>query len=259
MKVIILAGGLGTRLGDLTEKQPKPMIKIGNMPIIWHIMKTYSSFGYNEFIIALGYKSLEIKKFFANYLLNTSDCTIDLSSGVTEFINEEKLNWKINLVDTGLNTMTGGRIKRLKKYINNETFMLTYGDGVANVNIKELIKFHEENNKLVTVTAVRPIARFGELIIKENLVSDFKEKPQISEGWVNGGYFVCNPEVLDLIENDETVFEKGPLEELSKIGQLSAFKHYDFWQCMDTKRDRATLEDLWRNKKAKWASSWRNN
>ena len=239
MKVVILAGGYGSRLSEYTKTIPKPMVKVLGVPIIQRIIDYYISFGHYEFYIALGYKGQEIKKYF------------------TKKKNLKKI--KINLIETGKNTMTGGRLKRLKSFIGKETFLLTYGDAVTDLDINQVIKFHKEHGKMITVTAVRPPARFGELIIKENLVSDFKEKPQISEGWVNGGYFVCNPEVLDLIENDETVFEKGPLEELSKIGQLSAFKHYDFWQCMDTKRDRAILEDLWRNKKAKWASSWRNN
>ncbi len=256
MKVVILAGGLGTRLGELTERKPKPMIEIGDKPIIWHIMKIYASYGFNEFILALGYKSLEIKKFFSDYALSTKDCEIDMASRNINFINKEDLNWKITLVETGLNTMTGGRIKRLQKFINEEPFMLTYGDGVANINIGQLLEFHKKNKKIITVTAVRPIARFGELIIEDGLVRNFKEKPQISQGWVSGGFFVCEPEVFDFIENDQTIFERDPLEDICKINQLAAFKHNDFWQCMDTKRDKKILDDLWKQNKAYWSDNW---
>ena len=256
MKVIILAGGLGTRLGELTERKPKPMIEIGNKPILWHIMKIYASFGFNEFIVALGYKSLEIKNFFSNYALNTKDFEIDMATGNINFLDKDDLNWKVTLVDTGLNTMTGGRIKRLKDFINEETFMLTYGDGVADINIRELFHFHKKNKKIVTVTAVRPIARFGELVIEDTLVRDFQEKPQISEGWVNGGFFVCEPSVFDFIKDDQTVFERDPLEDICKIHQLAAFKHNGFWQCMDTKRDKKNLDDLWQRNKAYWSHNW---
>tara|TARA_A100001388_G_scaffold277565_1_gene269521 strand:- start:3242 stop:4018 length:777 start_codon:yes stop_codon:yes gene_type:complete len=258
MKVVILAGGFGTRLGDLTEILPKPMIDIGKMPILWHIMKIYSSYGFDEFVIALGYKAFEIKKYFSNFLLNTSNCNIDLSSGEIKYFKREDYDWKITLVDTGLNTMTGGRIKRLREFLGDEPFMLTYGDGVSDVNISELYDFHKSKNKILTVTAVRPIARFGELIIENNIVKNFYEKPQISHGWINGGFFVCQPEVFNFLDNDQTVFEKEPMETLSKINELAAFEHNGFWHCMDTKRDKIILENLWNLNKASWTNNWKN-
>ena len=256
MKVVILAGGFGTRLGGLTEDLPKPMLPVGNMPIIWHIMKIYSSYGFNEFVIALGYKSFEIKKYFSNFLLHTSNCEIDLSKATVKYFRENESNWKITLIETGLNTMTGGRIKRLKDFIGNESFMVTYGDGVSDINIRELNEFHKKNKKILTVTAVRPIARFGELIIKNNIVENFSEKPQISDGWVNGGFFVCEPEIFNFLKDDETIFEKEPLENLSKIRELAAFQHYGFWHCMDTKRDKIILDNLWHSREASWTKNW---
>ena len=219
-KVVILAGGFGTRLSEYTKKIPKPMVKIKNKPILVYIMEHYAKYGFNEFYIALGYKGSLIKKYFKN----------------------KKFGWKINLVDTGKKTMTGGRLKRLKKYLKNETFMLTYGDGVSNVNLKKLIKFHKKNNKLMTLTAVRPPARFGAIKIKGNSVSYFKEKSKLDEGWINGGFFVFEPELLNYIKNDNTFLEREPMEQLSKKKQLIAFKHKDFWQCMDTLRDKKILE-----------------
>ena len=252
MKVVILAGGLGTRLGDLTELLPKPMVNIGHMPIIWHIMKIYSSYGFNEFIVALGYKSYAIKKYFSNFLLNTSDCEIDLSDGSIKFFNGSESNWKITLVDTGLDTMTGGRVKRLKEFLHDETFMMTYGDGVSDLNIQKLVDFHKQNKKYLTVTAVRPIARFGELRIKNKLVENFYEKPQISDGWVNGGFFVLEPSVIDYIKDDSISWEKEPLEKLAKEGELKAYKHYDFWQPMDTLREKIKLEKMWLDGTSPW-------
>jgi len=222
MKVVILAGGLGSRISEYTKTIPKPMILINGKPLIYYIMKHYSKYGFKEFYIALGYKGEIIKKYF----------------------NKNSFGWKVNLVDTGLKTMTGGRLKRLKKFLNNETFMLTYGDGLSNVDLKKLIKFHKNNKKLVTMTAVRPPARFGAIKFKGNKVSYFKEKSKLNEGWINGGFFVIEPDFLKLIKSDKTTLEREPLEKTSKNGQLVAFKHYDFWQCMDTKRDKINLEEI---------------
>jgi glucose-1-phosphate cytidylyltransferase len=252
MKVIILAGGFGTRLSEYTDKVPKPMVKIGNKPVLWHIMNSYSKFGYKEFFIACGYKSEIIKEYFLNYKTVNSDFTVDLKSGDLIIHNNESNDWKVTLLDTGLNSMTGGRIKRFEKYIGNEPFMVTYGDGVCDVDINELSNFHKKRQKLITVTAVRPSARFGELDIKNHLVESFQEKPQTSDGWINGGYFVCEPEVFDYIEGDSTIFEKGPLEKLALDNELSAFKHYGFWQCMDTKRDLDSLNEMLENNDAPW-------
>tara|TARA_Y100000741_G_C18236041_1_gene551751 strand:- start:594 stop:1358 length:765 start_codon:yes stop_codon:yes gene_type:complete len=252
MKVIILAGGFGTRLSEYTEKIPKPMVKIGNKPILWHIMNTYSNYGYKEFFLALGYKSEIIKEYFLNYKTLNSDFTVDLKSGDLTIHNYKNDDWKVTLLNTGLNSMTGGRIKRFQKYIGNETFMVTYGDGVCDVEINKLLEFHKKQKKLITVTAVRPIARFGELYIKNNLVEKFQEKPQTSDGWINGGYFVCEPEVFDYIDGDSTIFEKDPLENLASNKELSAFKHFGFWQCMDSKRDRDSLNEMLKNNEAPW-------
>jgi glucose-1-phosphate cytidylyltransferase len=252
MKVIILAGGFGTRLSEYTDKIPKPMVKIGNKPILWHIMNSYSKHGHKEFFIALGYKSEIIKEYFLNYKTLNSDFTVDLKSGDLTIHNKEDNDWKVTLLDTGLNSMTGGRIKRFEKYIGNEPFLVTYGDGVCDVDLSQLLEFHKKQKKLITVTAVRPSARFGELDIKNNLVESFQEKPQTSDGWINGGYFVCEPEVFDYIDGDSTIFEKDPLEKLAADKELSAYKHYGFWQCMDTKRDRDSLNEMLQNNNAPW-------
>ena len=244
MKVFLLAGGFGTRLAEYSTIIPKPMVKIGSKPILWLIMKTFANYGYNDFHVALGYKSEVIKDYFLNYHTLNSDFTVDLSSGLVTTYGDSRVDWKISLIDTGQNTMTGGRLKRMKEYINNEPFFLTYGDGLCDVNLNELLLFHKSHGKLVTVTAVHPGARFGELLIDNNEVKFFQEKPQTQKGWINGGYFIIEPEFLEFIENDNTILEKEPLEKACQMGQLMAYKHEGFWQCMDTKRDKDNLEVL---------------
>jgi glucose-1-phosphate cytidylyltransferase len=255
MKVVILAGGLGTRLSELTTSYPKPMVHIGNRPILFHIMSIYSHFGFNEFIIALGYKSEVIKDYFLNFYYLNNDLTVKLSTGQTTIHNNIVSDWTVNLIDTGLHVQTGGRLKRLKKWIGNERFLMTYGDGVADINIHELVKFHESQGKKATVTAVRPPARFGNILFNDNLVSDFSEKAQTSEGWINGGFFVLEPEVLDYIEDDMTPWEKRPLERLSSEGELAAYKHEGFWQPMDTLREQQKLESMWQTGQAPWINN----
>lgn len=245
MKVIILAGGSGSRLGDLTEMIPKPMIKIGGKPILWHIMQTYSHFGHKDFFLALGYKSEIIKEYFLNYQAMTSDFTIDLTSGKLKSHQIDNMDWCVALVNTGENSMTGGRAKRMQSFIGDQTCMLTYGDGVANIDLEKLLAFHKSHGKLITMTAVRPAARFGELELSGNKVVSFQEKPQMQEGWINGGYFVIEPAFFDLIEGDSTLLEREPLEQAVKMGELMAYQHEGFWQCMDTKRDLELLESLW--------------
>lgn len=253
MKVLILAGGFGTRISEESDIKPKPMIDIGGKPIIWHIMKHYSSFGHNEFVILLGYKSYVIKEYFANYYLHNSDVTIDTANQTMEIHNNYSENWKITLIDTGLHTMTGGRVKRAKDYIGNEPFMLTYGDGVSDVNLKELLDFHKKHGKKITMTSIQPEGRFGALKIEEdNKISNFLEKPKGDGAWINGGFFVCEPSVLNYIQNDETIFEREPLENLAKEGELYSFKHAGFWKCMDTLRDKHQLNEMWDSGKAKW-------
>jgi len=253
MKVIILAGGFGTRLSEYTDAIPKPMAKIGDKPILWHIMKIFEHHALNDFVLALGYKNEIIKEYFSKYSLLNSDFSIDLKSGNMEMHQVQSEDWNVTLVDTGLDTMTGGRIKRLKDFVGNQTFMVTYGDGVGNIDIKNLIKFHKSHKKLATVTAVRPQARFGELEIVDDCVKSFKEKPQLDQGWINGGFFVLEPEVFDLISDDSVMFERQPLEELSSDENLMAYKHHGFWKCMDTKRDLEILNDLW-NTNPPWFS-----
>lgn len=252
MKVVILAGGLGTRLAEETEIIPKPMVEIGGRPILWHIMSIYAAFGYKEFIVALGYKGHVIKNFFLNYYYARNNFSIQLSTGDIEVHQGKQEDWQVHLIDTGLDTMTGGRIKRLQHLIGDEPFMLTYGDGVANVNINELVAFHQRQKKLATVTAVRPPARFGGLNFDGDHVIQFLEKPQIGEGWINGGFFVLEPQVFDLITNDSMIFEREPLEQLADEGELVAYRHGDFWQCMDTLRDKRLLERLWEQGNASW-------
>ena len=254
MKVIILAGGFGTRISEHTQKIPKPMVMIGRNPIIWHIMNHYNHFGFEDFLVALGYKAEIIKDYFLNYHKINSNFKIDLSSGKIEFYKSNHKNWKVSLIDTGLKTMTGGRLKRLEPFINKkEDFLLTYGDGLSNININELINFHKSHGKLVTISSVRPSARFGELSINNyDKVTCFKEKPQTETGWVNGGFFVMKPEFIDLIQDDSTILENDPLEKAAQLGELMAFKHRGFWQCMDTKRDMDHLNNLWSEGCAPW-------
>jgi glucose-1-phosphate cytidylyltransferase len=253
MKIVILAGGLGTRLSEETDIKPKPMVEIGGKPILWHIMKIYSQYGFNDFIICLGYKGYVIKEYFANYFLHQSDVTIDLQKNALEIHQSKAEPWKITLVDTGLNTMTGGRIKRVQNYVGDDTFLLTYGDGVGNVDLRALLDLHRSKKKLATVTSVQPSGRFGALHLGPggNVLS-FQEKPRGDGAWINGGFFVLEPGVFTYIASDETVWEKEPLENLAKNGQLVAHTHAGFWQPMDTLRDKKHLEDLWNAGKAPW-------
>jgi len=253
MKVVLLAGGYGTRISEYTDSIPKPLIPIGGKPIVWYIMQRYASYGHKDFFLALGYKSEKIKEYFLNYKTLNSDFKVDFRSGDISSYADSTLDWSVSLIDTGLETMTGGRVKRLKKYINNETFMMTYGDGLSNINIDSLIKFHKSHGKLVTVTAVRPPARFGELeIFNTGQVNSFTEKSQLHSGWINGGYFVIEPEFLDFISSDSTMLEREPLETIAKSGNLMAYSHDGFWQCMDTKRDLTLLEDMYASGFAPW-------
>jgi glucose-1-phosphate cytidylyltransferase len=253
MKVVILAGGLGTRLSEETVLRPKPMVEIGGMPILWHIMKIYSSYGYNDFVICLGYKGYVVKEYFANYFMHKSDVTIDLKNNSVKVHESEAEPWTITLVDTGVNSMTGGRIKRIQKHIGNEPFLLTYGDGVSNVNINDLVATHQNNGKLCTVTSVQPSGRFGALNLgSENQVDSFLEKPKGDGAWINGGFFVCQPEVFDYIEGDSTIFEKAPMERLAAEGQMGAHLHEGFWKPMDTLRDKVELEESWDSNTAAW-------
>jgi glucose-1-phosphate cytidylyltransferase len=252
MKTIILAGGFGTRLQEETTVTPKPMVEIGGQPILWHIMNIYAAHGYKEFVVALGYKGEVVKNYFLNYYYLRNSFSIHLSNGRVDVHDAGREDWVVHLIDTGLHTQTGGRIKRLAPRIGNETFMMTYGDGVANINIRELVTFHRKHGKLATVTAVRPPARFGGLTFAGDLVARFVEKPQIGEGWINGGFFVLEPGVLDCIKGDDTLFEQEPLERLTQEGQLVAYRHDDFWQGMDTLRDVRLLETLWTEGRAPW-------
>ncbi len=252
MKTIILAGGFGTRLSEYTESVPKPMVPIGGKPILWHIMKTYAHFGHKDFYVALGYKAEVIKEYFLHYRTLNADFTVDLETGVVNSHQLDEVDWKVTLVNTGQHSMTGGRVKRMKPFIGNETCMLNYGDGLSNVDLDQLIKFHKSHGKLVTVTAVHPGARFGELEIKGKQVTSFQEKPQTRQGWINGGYFVIEPKFFELIEGDQTILEREPLEHTAQMGELMAYQHEGFWQCMDTKRDRDNLEEFWRSGKVPW-------
>lgn len=254
MKTIILAGGLGTRLSEETDLKPKPMVEIGGKPILWHIMKIYSHYGYNDFIICCGYKSYFIKDYFYHYYMHSSDITVDLVANKITYHNSTSESWKITLVDTGLDTMTGGRIKRVQKYIGNDPFMLTYGDGVGNINIPELLDFHKRNKKLVTLTAVLPDGKFGALSLNNSDdITEFREKPAGDGSWINGGFFVCQPEVFDYIKKgDSTVFEREPLEGLARDNQLKAYKHTGFWKPMDTLKQKMELNALWNSDNPPW-------
>jgi glucose-1-phosphate cytidylyltransferase len=252
MKVGILAGGLGTRLSEETTIKPKPMVEIGGRPILWHIMQIYSAHGFNEFVVALGYKGSAIKDYFLDYRLRASSLTVDLMAGTVICHPCEMEPWKVHLLDTGLNTQTGGRVKRLAQFAGQEPFMLTYGDGVADVDLQRLLEFHRQHGKLATITAARTPARFGALYLQGDLVSAFAEKPPIGEGWINGGFFVLEPEVADYIHDDQTVFEREPLERLAREGQLAAYRHEGFWHCMDNLRDVQLLEGLWAQGQAPW-------
>lgn len=257
MKTVILAGGYGTRLSELTETIPKPMVEIGGRPILWHILKTYGHFGFHEFVIALGYKADRIKDFFLNLHLYEQNITVDMEKGVYETPQSINDPWKVHLVDTGLNTLTGGRIRRVQEYVGNEQFMLTYGDGVGNIALDDLLAFHKSHGKLATVTAVRPPARFGGITLADDKVVSFSEKNQTQEGWISGGYFVLEPAVFDLIGGDETIWEKGPMEVLAQRGELMAFRHEHFWQPVDTLKELKHLQQLWDEGKAPW-KVWQN-
>ncbi|HHN63924.1 MAG TPA: glucose-1-phosphate cytidylyltransferase [Nitrospirae bacterium] len=253
MKAVILAGGFGTRLSEETTIKPKPMVEIGGKPILWHIMNIYAAQGINEFIIALGYKGEYIKEYFLNFYAINNDITIDLASGETIVHDGNQPNWKIHLVDTGLYTQTGGRLKRLKDWIGkDEVFMMTYGDGVADIDLKKLVEFHKSHGKLATVTTVKAPARFGRIAFNGDQIREFYEKPQAAEGWINGGYFVLHPKVLDYVDGDDTAWEREPIERLAHDGQLMGYRHYGFWSCMDTLKEKNLLEELWNSGKAPW-------
>ncbi len=252
-KAVILAGGLGTRLSEETIVKPKPMVEIGGKPILWHIMKTYASYGVNEFVICCGYKGYVIKEYFANYFLHTSDVTFDMQNNQMEVHMRHAEPWKVTLVDTGDETLTGGRLKRVQQYVRDEeVFYFTYGDGLSNVNITELLKFHKAHGKLATLTATQPPGRFGALNLDGQVIKNFQEKPQGDGAWINGGFFVLSPKVIDYIQDDTTIFEKQPMEKLAQDGQLNAYLHHGFWQPMDTLRDKIHLEELWQSGHAPW-------
>lgn len=252
MKTVILAGGRGTRIEEETSTRPKPMVEIGGKPLLWHIMKIYATYGHKDFFIACGYKSEVIKEYFHNFYVHNNDYVIDLYDGSRTIVGKNGIDWRIGVIDTGIDTMTGGRIRRLDEWIGGETFMVTYGDGVGNVNIDQLVAFHRCHGKLATVTAVRPPARFGGLVLDGNAVCEFSEKPQAGEGWINGGFLVFEPEVMDYIADDSTVLERETLERLAADGQLMAFQHPGFWQPMDTLREKLLLESLWATGEAPW-------
>lgn len=252
MKVAILAGGYGSRLAEETEIKPKPMVEIGGKPILWHIMMHYAHYGFQEFVIALGYKGEYIKRYMVDYASLNSDLTVELKNGTVKMHNHPVQDWVVDLVDTGLTTMTGGRIKRLAPYLCNQTFMLTWGDGVSTVDLPKLLAFHRSHGKLATLTAVRPPARYGHLVFAGDRVAEFNEKPQIGEGWINGAFFVLEPQVFDYIDGDEVVWEREPLQRLAEDGQLMAYRHDGFWQCMDTLREKHLLNAMWESNTAPW-------
>jgi glucose-1-phosphate cytidylyltransferase len=256
MKVAILAGGSGTRLAEETELKPKPMVEIGGKPILWHIMMYYSQFGFNDFVIALGYKGEVIKKYMVDYCALNSNLSISFKTGSVKMTQKHTTNWNVELIDTGMDTQTGGRIKRLQPYLGDDTFMMTWGDGVSNVNLDELRAYHRGHGKLATLTAVRPTARFGHLETEGDRVIEFSEKPQTREGWINGAFFVLEPQIFDYIQDDGTHWEKEPMERLAKDKQLMAYRHTSFWQCMDTLREKKLLETLWASGQAPW-KIWR--
>ena len=256
MKAVILAGGFGTRISEETHLKPKPMIEIGGKPILWHIMKTYSTYGVNDFVICCGYKGYMVKEYFANYFLHMSDVTFHMKNNNMEVHHKFVEPWTVTLIDTGLDTMTGGRLKKIKEYVQDDTFCFTYGDGVSDVNISDLIEYHKKQNTIATLTSVQLPGRFGTIDISENKITNFKEKPTGDGNWINVGYFVLEPSVFDYLKNDTTVWEREPLERLAKENQLSAFKHVGFWQPLDTLRDKNQLEELWSNGKAPW-KTWK--
>ena len=253
MEVVVLCGGLGTRLSEETQVKPKPMVEIGGKPILWHIMKLYEKHGHNSFVLALGYKGEIIKDYFMNYHARSSNIISHLKTGRIEYSNPTTEDWKVSMIDTGQESQTGGRLLRLKSTLKSQgTFMLTYGDGLCNVDLTKLIDFHKSHGRIATVTAVRPSARFGDLNISENIVKDFEEKPQAGEGWINGGFFIFEPAIFDYIENDLTILEKSPLEKLAENGELMAFKHHGYWQSMDTLREKESLQALWESGDVPW-------
>jgi glucose-1-phosphate cytidylyltransferase len=252
MKVAILAGGVGSRLAEETETKPKPMVEIGGKPILWHIMMHYAHYGYKDFVIALGYKGAVIKKYMIDYCSLNRNLTVNLATGEIRMNGGYTADWRVDLIDTGINTQTGGRIKRLAPYLGNSTFMLTWGDGVSDIDLNELLRFHRSHGKLATLTAVRPTARFGHLELDGDQIVEFSEKPQTKEGWINGAFFVLEPAVFDYIDGDATQWEREPLDRLARDGQLMAYRHHSFWQCMDTLREKYYLENLWQSGKAPW-------
>lgn len=252
MKAVILCGGLGTRLSEETVLRPKPMIEIGGMPVLWHIMKIYAAYGIREFVLPLGYKGEVIKDYFINYMYRSRSLTVEMQKGRVEVHHGESEDWIVHLLDTGLNTMTGGRLKQASEFIGSEPFLATYGDGVANVDIRKLIESHQHHKRLATVTAVRPPARFGTMMFDGDIVARFEEKPQVGEGWINGGFFVLQPEVAEYLSGEDAIWEREPMEKLAVEGQLAAYRHEGFWQCMDTLRDVRLLESLWQEGKAPW-------
>ena len=256
MKAVILAGGLGTRISEETQSKPKPMIEIGGMPLLWHIMKTYSSHGINDFVICCGYKGYVIKEYFANYFLHMSDVTFDIKNNKMEVHEKSAESWNVTLIDTGINTQTGGRLKRIKQYVDDDTFHFTYGDGLSDIDLSKLVKFHKESESIATVTSIQPPGRFGNLNVIENKVTTFQEKPSGDGNWISGGYFVLNPSIFDYIEDDSTIWEKEPLETLAQKNQLSAYRHSGFWQPLDTLQDKNYLEGLWNSGNALW-KNWK--
>ncbi|MBN1824281.1 MAG: glucose-1-phosphate cytidylyltransferase [Endomicrobiales bacterium] len=256
MKVVILAGGKGTRLSEETETIPKPMLEVGGKPMLWHIMKAYSHYGFNDFVLCLGYKGYIIKEYFSHYFLHTSDVMIDIGKNTIKTLFSESEPWKITMVDTGVDTMTGGRLKRIEKYVKDEPFMMTYGDGVSDIDIKKLVEFHKKGGKMATVTAVQPLGRFGSLEIDKNRVTSFLEKPKGDNGWINGGFFVLEPGIFKYIKGDQAIWEQEPMRNIAKDDKLIAYKHTGFWKPMDTLRDKRELEELWSGGRAPW-KVWR--